>query len=213
VFIAATGLTFTIAVIAPVLSVLQCLAQATRIYRTGAEGVSLATWTLSVFVAEIWISYGVVFHVPAELYANVPFLLVASIVVVVAARNRDAVRRAGAGYASVTALTLLSSLSGTSHHWRWILATVAVVSCVVIYLPQMLVTLRSNDLEGVSVVSWSLALVTGLAWALYGILIHQPAVWLPSIVMVPSTLVILNQVGRHRLRGRAFAGSYAPVLE
>jgi uncharacterized protein with PQ loop repeat len=83
----------------------------------------------------------------------------------------------------------------------------------VIYLPQMVTTLRSRNLMGVSVVSWALALVTGIAWALYGVLIHQPPVALPAVVMVPTTLVILIQVSRHRLRGQALAGSLAPVVE
>jgi uncharacterized protein with PQ loop repeat len=112
-----------------------------------------------------------------------------------------------------TALAAFISLSGTSHHWRWILATIAVGSAVVIYLPQMMMTLRSRNLEGVSVVSWAFALVTGLAWALYGVMIRQPPVSLPAVVMIPTTLVILVQVTRHRLRGRALAGSLAPVVE
>lgn len=211
--LATSGLTLTIAVIAPVLTILQCVAQAMRIYRAGAKGVSLGTWILSAFVAEIWTSYGFVFHVPAELYANIPFLIVASIVIVVAARNQGVMRRVGMSCIGITALAMLCSLTGLSHHWRWILSTVAVMSAVVIYLPQMFVTLRTSNLTGVSVVSWALALVTGLSWALYGILIHQPPVALPAVVMVPSALVILIQVTRHRLRGRALAGSLAPIIE
>jgi uncharacterized protein with PQ loop repeat len=173
----------------------------------------MSTWILSAFVGELWISYGFSFHVPAELYANFTFLIVACYVVLVAARSQNVVRRASMSCLGATALAVLISLTGMSHHWRWILATVAVGGAVVIYLPQMMMTLRSRNLVGVSVVSWALGLVTGLAWALYGVLIHQPAISLPAVAMIPTTLVILIQVARHRLRGQALAGSLAPVVE
>lgn len=173
----------------------------------------MTTWILSAFVGETWIAYGFSFHVSAEIYANIPFVMVAGYVVLVAARSQNVLRRASANFLGATALAVIVALTGTSHHWRWILATIAVGGAVVIYLPQMVMTLRSRNLVGVSVVSWALALVTGLAWALYGVLIHQPPVALPAVVMIPTTLVILTQVTRHRLRGRAHAGSLAPVLE
>jgi uncharacterized protein with PQ loop repeat len=173
----------------------------------------MSTWILSAFVAEAWIAYGFSFHVPAEIYANVAFLIVAGYVVLVAARSQNVLRNASIGCLGATALAVLISLTGMSHHWRWILATIAVGGAVVIYLPQMILTLRSRDLVGVSIVSWVLALVTSLAWTLYGVLIHQPPVALPAVVMIPTTLVILVQVTRHRLRGRALTGSLAPVVE
>jgi uncharacterized protein with PQ loop repeat len=213
VLFATSSLTLTIGIIAPLFTVLQCVAQAMRINRTGAVGVSMSTWILSASVSETWIGYGSSFHVPGEIFANIPFLMVSGYVVLVAARNKRVVRRASVHFLGATALAVLVSLTGLSHHWRWILATIAVGGAVVIYLPQMVVTLRSRDLMGVSVVSWGLALVTGVAWALYGVLIHQPPVALPAVVMIPTTLVILIQVTRHRLRGRALAGSLAPVIE
>jgi uncharacterized protein with PQ loop repeat len=213
VLLATSGVTLTIGVIAPLFTVLQCVAQAMRINRTGAVGVSMSTWILSAFVAETWIGYGFSFRVAAELFANIPYLVVVGYVVFVAARSQKILWRAGASCMGATALGVLVSLTGISHEWRWILATVAVGGAVVIYLPQMMTTLRSRDLLGVSVVSWTLALVTGFSWALYGVLIHQLAISLPAIVMIPTTLVILVQVTRHRLRGRALAGTLAPIAE
>lgn len=211
--LATSRLTLTVGVIAPLLTILQCVAQAMRINRSGAVGVSMSTWILSAFVGELWIAYGFSFGVPAEIYANATFLIVAAYVVYVASRSQNVLRRSGAICLGATTLAVIISLSGVSHHWRWILATIAVSGAVVFYLPQMMMTLRSRDLEGVSVVSWTLAFVTGLAWALYGVLIHQPPVALPAVVVIPTTLVILVQVSRHRLRGRALAGSLAPVVE
>ncbi len=210
---ATSHLTLTLGVIAPLFAILQCVAQAMRINRTGAVGVSMSTWILSAAVSETWLGYGSSFHVAAEIYANIPYVIVSAYVVWVAARSEHVVGRGCARFLGASALAVLISLTGLSHHWRWILASVAVGGAVVIYIPQMLVTLRSRDLTGVSIVSWSLALITGVAWALYGELIHQLPVALPAVVLIPSTIVILIQVARHRLRGRALAGSLAPIVE
>jgi uncharacterized protein with PQ loop repeat len=67
--IAASTVTRTFGIIAPTLTILQCLAQANRIRTTGAKGVSLATRILSAIVAQIWFCYGIVFHVTAEVVA------------------------------------------------------------------------------------------------------------------------------------------------
>ncbi|HEY1761257.1 MAG TPA: PQ-loop domain-containing transporter [Acidimicrobiales bacterium] len=173
----------------------------------------MSTWILSAFGGELWIAYGFSFSVPSEIYANIAFLIVAGYVVWVAARSQNVFRHSCVTFLSVTTLAVFVSLFGISHHWRWVLATIAVGGAVVIYLPQMRMTLQSRNLEGVSVISWALALVTGLSWALYGLMIHQLPVSLPAVVMIPTTLVILIQVTRHRLRGRVLAGSFAPIVE
>jgi uncharacterized protein with PQ loop repeat len=87
--IATSTFTASLAVAAPVITIFQALAQGARIRSTGARGVSLGTWLLSAFVAEIWLCYGFVFHVPAEIFANVPCLIVASVVAFLAAKSRD----------------------------------------------------------------------------------------------------------------------------
>lgn len=191
-------LTQTLAVVAPALSVLVCVAQAWRILRAGAHGVSVVTWILSTFVAEMWTAYGFIFHVPAELYCNLPFLAVSSIVIVTAARHAHRELATLAGVALVTATTIGVALACHGLHWRWIISTIAVCGAVFIYLPQLVVALRSSNLHGVSIISWIFAFTTSLCWAAYGALINQPPVALPAIVMAPSAAIIVMQVARHR---------------
>lgn len=192
-----TPLVWSLGIIAPTLSVLVCVAQAVRILRSGAQGVSLGTWVLSTFVAEMWTSYGFVFHVPAELYCNIPFLSVSTIVIGSAARHQDKVRQTVLRCVGVTLLTLALSLLGMTH-WRFVIATIAVCGAIFIYLPQMVTALRSTELHGVSGVSWFIAFTTSLCWAAYGILIHKLPVAYPAIVMAPASLIIVVQVVRHR---------------
>ncbi len=211
--IATTNFTHALAVIAPTITIFQALAQAARIGKTGADGVSLATWLLSVFVAQIWFCYGVIFHVTAEVVANIPSIILASTVAFLAAKSQHKLSRSILGYATITAVTIVAAAFGSFHEFRWVLATVAVASSVIIYLPQLALVIRPKDLTGVSVVSWCLASITSLAWFVYGILIHQPAVAIPSVVMFPSALTVFIQVVRHRLHNDPEHGLQAPILE
>lgn len=195
----AAGWASALAVVAPVLTIIQCLIQALRIHRSGARGVSLATWLFSVFCGAIWLSYGFLFHVPAEVVASAPFLVMATVVVALSAHDQHRVGRALAGLLGLAALTLGATLLGTDHAHRWVVAVLAVASSVVLYLPQLVVALRSRDLSGVSVVSAALGLVTSGCWLAYGLLIHQPPIYLPCAVIIPSIVIILVQVARHRL--------------
>jgi uncharacterized protein with PQ loop repeat len=211
--IAASTLTRTFGIVAPTLTICQCLAQANRIRTTGAKGVSLATWILSAFVSQIWFCYGLVFHVTAEVVANIPAITVSLVVAFMAARSQDKVSRSVLGYVTVTVVTILATFAGTFHDLRWVLAVVADASSIIIYLPQLSLVIRPKDLTGVSIISWCLATLTSLGWFVYGFLIHQPALAIPSLVMCPSAFIIFVQTARHRIQNNPRTGLQAPIVE
>jgi uncharacterized protein with PQ loop repeat len=209
----ATALTRTFGIIAPTLTILQCLAQANRIRTTGAKGVSLATWVLSAFVSQIWFCYGIIFHVTAEVVANVPAIVVSLIVAFLAAKGQEKMTHGVMGYLTVTAVTIVATFAGSFHDLRWVLSSVAVASSIIIYLPQLALVIRPKDLSGVSIISWCLATLTSLGWFVYGILIHQPPLAIPSLVMMPSAFIIFVQASRHRIRNNPRTGLQAPLVE
>lgn len=210
---ATSTFTASLAVAAPVITIFQALAQGARIRSTGARGVSLGTWLLSAFVAEVWLCYGFIFHVPAEIFANVPCLIVATVVAFLAAKNQDRLARSTGGYFGLVAVTVVATFIGTFHQYRWILATVAVGSSVIIYLPQLVLVIRPKDVSGVSAISWFTACITALCWLIYGFLIHQIPMALPSFVMLPVAFIILVQVMRHQLKNDSKHGLQAPIIE
>lgn len=210
---AASTVTRTFGFIAPTLTIFQCLAQANRIRTTGAKGVSLATWILSAFVSQIWFCYGLIFHVTAEVVANIPAITVSLVVAFLAAQSQEKMTRSVVGYLAVTVITILATFAGSFHDLRWVLATVAVGSSIIIYLPQLALVIRPKDLSGVSVISWCLACLTSLGWLVYGFLIHQPPLAVPSFVMLPSAFIIFVQASRHRIQNNSKTGLQAPIVE
>ena len=211
--LAASTITRTFGIVAPTLTIFQCLAQANRIRTTGAKGVSLATWILSAFVSQIWFCYGIIFHVTAEIVANIPAITVSLIVAFLAAQSQGKMARSLMGYLAVTVITILATFAGSFHDLRWVLSSVAVGSSIIIYLPQLALVLRPKDLSGVSIISWCLACLTSLGWLVYGFLIHQPPLAIPSFVMLPSAFIIFVQASRHRIQNNSRTGLQAPLVE
>jgi uncharacterized protein with PQ loop repeat len=187
-----------LAVAAPVLTILQCILQARRISQAGANGVSLGTWILSIFCGEIWISYGILYSVPAEYESNGVFLILAIWVSYLAAKAHKRVSHFWWGITGVTLLTLIATLFGLHHSTRWVVGMMGDSAPLTMYIPQIRTVLSGGDLTGVSLASYWLAAVTAVCWLAYGILLHQPAVFLPTIVLIPATLVIIVRVTRSR---------------
>ena len=116
--LAASTITRTFGIVAPTLTIFQCLAQANRIRTTGAKGVSLATWILSAFVSQIWFCYGIIFHVTAEIVANIPAITVSLIVAFLAAQSQGKMARSLMGYLAVTVITILYTFAGSFNDLR-----------------------------------------------------------------------------------------------
>lgn len=58
-------------------------------------------------------------------------------------------------------------------------------------LPQTLKVLGDPDLDGVSVSSNSLLFVTSSAWLTYGLAISDTLVWLPNLLVIPCSALIV----------------------
>ncbi len=70
------------------------------------------------------------------------------------------------------------------------------LSCF-ISAPQLFRILRAGTTSGVSVLSWQLALGGNLTWGLYGITHGNLNQWLPNVLLVTITLIILSEFHRH----------------
>lgn len=190
-----------LAVVSPVLTVGRAVPQTARLVRSGASGVSAATWILIFVTAELWCAYGVFAHVPAELAANIPNGALALVVVVLTGRRRAATGRllAAASILTVTAAVLVAICvhDGVSG----IVSGVAVMGSITLYFPQVIKVLREPDVTGVSLVTWMLALASAISWGVYGLLIHKLPVFLPNVVMGPCAFVIVMRVALRGGRG------------
>jgi PAS domain S-box-containing protein/putative nucleotidyltransferase with HDIG domain len=196
--------TTVLAVVCPVLTVARGVPQGARLRRSGGTGVSQGTWLLVVVVAELWLAYGLVFRVPAEVAANVPNALLAGMIVLLVARSRATIGPSVAQLVLLSATATGIALASLAVHVGWALSAPAVLGSLGLYLPQLVKVLREDNLAGVSLTTWSIAFATALAWGIYGLLIHQAPIWIPSVVTVPSSFLIVARVARRSRAGPPF---------
>ena len=185
------GVNSTLAVLAVTLTVGRSTFQAGRVLRSGAHGVSLGTWLMATLNASLWFAYGIVFHIPAEWVANIPSLIGVVAVVVLVARHQQSARRALIGMAGIVVVTLACSLVSAHNQHPLVLSSVAVAASILMFTPQLRVVFIETDLSGVSVVSWTLALSAAVAWVAYGLVIHKPAIVIPSLLQIPVAIIII----------------------
>jgi len=192
-----------LAVICPVLTNGRGIPQARRVYRTGAEGVSLLTWMMWLGLSELWTAYGFLFHIPAEVVTNVGTTLNAVVVLLLIARAKDGKLMGLIGVLAVSAAAGGLIVIGAVYK-PGIVALVAVSGSIGLYLPQVAKVFTSEVLAGVSVATWWLAILTAAAWLIYGILLSQLPVYLPTLVMIPASTAIIWRI--HRVSAQASEG-------
>jgi uncharacterized protein with PQ loop repeat len=78
------------------------------------------------------------------------------------------------------------------------------LSCF-ISAPQLVRILRARTTSGVSMLAWQMALGGNLTWGLYGVVHGFPNQWVPNVLLVTITLVILGLFRKH-------VGASWPVL-
>lgn len=67
-------------------------------------------------------------------------------------------------------------------------------------IPQTVKVLRDPDLQGVSVSSNSLLFVTSCAWMSYGVAIRDTLVWLPNVLVIPCSAIIVAKARAAQLQ-------------
>lgn len=190
--------TAAMGIVAPLLTITRGAPQAFRVWRAHADGLSAGTWLLAIVVAELWLAWGFEFRVPAEIAANVPNLLAAAAIVCLAAHRRHALLPNLAWIAALSGGAAVVSTVSLVTGMEWMLSATAMTGSLCLFLPQLVKVFREYDLTGVSFLTWTIAFLSAASWTTYGFLIHQTPIWVPSIVMMPSSLVIAVRVSRLR---------------
>jgi len=189
-------------VVCPALTISMIFPQLLRLCRGSASGVSLWMWVLLLASAEMWLAYGFVFGVVAEIVANGPNIVFGMVLIILVTRHARHILRGVAMVLAASGLTLGIALEGVVTHDAFLLSSLAVTSSFVLFLPQLYTALRQDNLSGVSGVTWFLALAMGLCWGTYGLLLHHFSIFLPNVVAVPASAAILLRVLGHRGRVR-----------
>lgn len=164
--------------------------QVVKLARTGdVDGVSVPATLFAMAGYVIWMLYGwregLAFVVGANLQAVVGF----GLVVAMTARRRPVEprvwRAAGAGLAVVVVVFAAVPVA---------LGALAIVVSSAGFVPQAIVALREPDLSGLSIWTYLLIAMSTSIWAAYGIAEADPYLVAPTVLVLPSSLIIAARI-------------------
>ena len=90
------------------------------------------------------------------------------------------------------------------------LGWVAAVLGAGVALPQVIRLFKTRTTAGLSAPAWQATLGANLAWLAHGFLTGHANIWLPNMMFMACSLIILNQLRRDRALG--WAATFGPSL-
>lgn len=171
------------------------VSQSVRTVRSGTTaGVSRASWVMSSTTASLWVTYGVLERSAPQMLANAPWFLSCVLIGVFMARERvlhPALGRVLPWVALGASMLVLSAE-------RSVLGVIGPVVGVGVALPQLLVARSSADVSGLSTFAWSVSVLSGVLWVVFGIGTHDWPVVLSSVPATTLNAMVLWTVIRAR---------------
>lgn len=185
--------------LASILFISRLLPQPVRLVRTGLpEGVSPLASINAVVSESAWLVYGWQAGL-VPVWAVSVAALVPGIWTVVLLRHQ--VTRGDVARAALWLVVIV--VAGVTGR----LGVVLGVSVLVSVGPQVWTAVREDDLRGLSVFTWLIAIADGLTWGLYGWVVDDGALLGYAAVLVSAALVVLVRMAVTRSPSPAAAGS------
>lgn len=190
-------LTEVVAVAATLSGLVRSWPQAFRVARqTDVRGVSGPTWLLALSNNITWLIICVLEHVAVAALSNLLNGLAGATVLALLLRR---------GRLPGWHLTATISAAVVVNVGTYVAigpagpAVLGIGLAVVMFVPQAATVLRRSA-AGVSLLTWTLALITSSLWAVYGVLIESAVFVAPNAVMAPLAAVIVWRVAASRAR-------------
>jgi uncharacterized protein with PQ loop repeat len=166
------------------------------------EGVAALSVLGGLLARSAWTAYGISQGSAALIVGNITvaagFLL---LLILLFRQGRQRLVLAGGAVGVAMVVFVLALIGGAVLGWA------AAAAAAVVNMPQMLRVLTDRDrLAGVSVLTYLLIASASACWLVYGILVRQPQISAPPLLMMPSALLIAWFAARHH-RGRWSPGN------
>lgn len=187
--------------IAVVMSLVVAYTQFKRMTKHGVEGVSLATWTLFLYLDIFWILYGVAVH-SWQLIIGCSIALPLQLLIWFELKPFTRFRVSLQSFALFIAFSTLPALQ-----WGWAGAAVgAGLVGWVTRAPQLVHLVRYETAKGVSVSSWATAGMGSGLWVIYYFGARLwPVLYVTAVGGLVSLIIAALAKWRHRRQANAFA--------
>ena len=191
------------------LSLIFTIPQAVRVIRRDTvEGISVTSQLQGVAGSILWIVYGLVSGSPVVAAANVVTLVGIGIVVYKQVDMNVITMRFAIGIELAVCVLAFVTWSISES----VLGVVTVVIGSTGIIPQAVRAARTSHLVGVSVMTFLIITTMTISWGTYGLLIGDPYVAAPNIIIGPCALFIaVRAIQSHRRYGSSTTAEATPA--
>lgn len=153
--------------------------------------------------ATLWLSYGVNERIAPVAIANTSFVVAQTLIIYVAYKNGHIERRViTAAYPVVFAILIfLNPVPST------VIGVIAVLISGSSIIPQFIHVLRTENLHGISLTSYTLTIITCVVWLLYGFVISDLMISAQNFLAIPILLFMTQKAWRFRRNNTSFSMS------
>lgn len=144
--------------------------------------------------ATLWLSYGVNERIAPVAIANTSFVVAQTLIIYVAYKNGHIERRViTAAYPVVFAILILLNPVPSA-----VIGVIAVLISGSSIIPQFIHVLRTENLHGISLTSYTLTIITCVVWLLYGFVISDLMISAQNFLAIPILLFMTQKAWRFR---------------
>jgi uncharacterized protein with PQ loop repeat len=180
-----------------VLQIVRGFPQLFQLFKTRrVEGLSVSTWSLLLFTGSCWWWWGFTQGQTLTAVANGVSALTAFIILLFIAIER----RTATSRGLLLAFGFFAAVVAYSETKPGALPLIAIAGAIFCFGPQVVSIFRSDDHSGISLTTWTLAVVNSAAWTVYGAMVGSSTILLPGFVSLPLALAIIGRVALTRRR-------------
>lgn len=161
-----------------------------------SHGVSAFGVAHGVVGSALWLSYGISMDRVAIWFSNSQFIAAQLIIISVLVRHGKMPISLLARFAAVLAVLLAIGIPAPPATVGWIATAVSVTSL----FPQVIHTARTENLHGISVVSWAMTIVSAASWMIYGWMLDDVVMSTINYFTIPMMIYVMTMAIRWRVR-------------
>ena len=159
-----------------------------------SHGISPFGLMHGIVGSSLWLTYGILQGDAAIWFSNISFIVAQSIIISVVYRHgkipRQVLVRVGAALFALA--LLLTQVSATP------VGFVAIAVSGSSIVPQLIHVIRTENLHGISISSYLIAILNCSSWLIYGIIITDPMVSAQNFFAIPIIMYITFKAYRWR---------------
>jgi uncharacterized protein with PQ loop repeat len=163
--------------------------------RDTSHGISPFSVAHGLVGSALWFTYGVSMGREAIWFSNGSFITAQLIIISVLYKHGSMPIALLLKFAAALAALLLIAVPVSPSVVGWMATTVSVTSL----MPQVAHVIKTENLHGISVMSWMMTIVSSASWMIYGWMLNDIVMSVINYFTIPMMIFILSKAIRWRL--------------